>query len=80
MRANMRHDSIFDVSRSPAATSASVPKRNFIAAKVRRHNDKTVAEGHSASLSICHMTFVKELQQNIEYINVRLLNFIKKYY
>ena len=42
------------------------------------HNDHRIAEIHLPSLGICNVPVIQNLQQDIKYIRMRLLNLIKQ--
>ena len=44
---------------------------------VRGHNDDRVAEVHGSALAIGQATVIHDLQQNVEHVRMRLLNFVK---
>lgn len=58
--------------------SASSGAGTHLGADVRSHDDERVLEGHSAALAVCEATVLKDLEQHVEHVGVRLLNFIQK--
>ena len=51
---------------------------NRLRANVARHNDDRVLEAHHAALAVGQAAIVEHLQQNIEDVGVRLLDFVEQ--
>ena len=51
-----------------------------MAAEVRSHDDDGVLEVHRASLVVCQMSIVEHLQENVEHVWMRFLNFVEQNY
>ena len=53
---------------------------NHLGTEVGSHDNNSILEIHGASLSISHASIIKHLQQNIEYIRMRLFNLVQQNY
>ena len=74
MRADNFHDLRFDV----GGRLAFGHSRQILAAQIGCQHDDAVGEVHRTALAIGQTPIVQHLQQDIEDVAVRLLNFIKQ--
>ncbi len=51
---------------------------NAVAADVRRHDDDRVLEVHGAPLTVGEPPVVENLQEHVEHVRVRLLDFVEE--
>ena len=72
-----RHQHIL-LHRAPCRISGLPAFEDHLTTHVRRHDDDRVAEVDGASLRIGEASVVEQLQQNIEHIGMRLLDFVEQ--
>src|SRR3546814_18289533 len=50
----------------------------ILAAQIAGQDDQRVAEIHGATLSVCQAPIIKDLQQDVDHVAVRLFHFVDK--
>ena len=73
-----QRDQHIPLHRAPCSISGLPAFENHLTAHVRRHDDDRVAEIDGTSLRIGEASVVEQLQQNIEHIGMRLLDFVEQ--
>uniref|UniRef100_A0A6U2C8U1 Uncharacterized protein n=1 Tax=Micromonas pusilla TaxID=38833 RepID=A0A6U2C8U1_MICPS len=74
----MAHHFFFYIMRTSATTSPFVTKGYLVRSQIRCHYYETISERNCATLCICHVTLIQDLEENVEYIHMRFFYLIEK--
>ena len=74
VRSDVLHDGVFHVTSS----SSFVLVVHFVRTQVRSHDNQAVSKRNVSTLSIRHVAFIQQLQQDVKDIDVRFFNLIEQ--